>query len=302
MGSYVAAGGFTFDKISVGGTWYWTVRATNVQSSSQVYQVADIISPFGKLGAVDVPIPGDIVLEMASCISQLQQQLAPLLALVGATPTVYSVTLTEGDPSSLVAAVPFQNVGAFGSFLTVVSTPDSPWLSASPSTVAGLNKNDQGQVTVQINPALLLASGSPYSGHVNLQDNRTPPTVIPITVNVVVLPRPSIAVSPSTVPLSYTITGAIPGGAVAITVSNSGPPNSSLSFSASKVNNNSPWLSFVPVGGGPLAPAGSAILTFSVVPAGVPLIPGVYSEIVMISSPNASNGPVSIPVTLTVNP
>ena len=302
MGSQVAASGFTFDKISVGGTWYWTVRATNVQSSSQLYQVTDITSPFGKLGAVDVPIPGDIVQEMANTIVQLQQQLAPMVALVGSTPTSYSVTVTEGDAQSQIGTVVFQNVGAFGSFLTVVSTPDVPWLSTNPSTVAGLNKNDQGQTTIQLNPATLLATGSPYVGHVNLQDNRNPATVIPVTVNVTVLPRPTMSVSPTTVGLSYAITGSIPGGSQPITVTNAGPAGSTLSFAASKVNNNSPWLAFVPAGGGPLSIGDSAVITCSVVTAGVPLVPGVYSETILISSLTASNGPIAVAVTLTVSP
>jgi hypothetical protein len=302
MGSHVAAGGFTFDKISVGGTWMWTVRATNVMNSGQTYQVTDIMSPFGKLAAVDVPIPGDVVLEMASNIRDLQQQLAPLLALVGPTPTTYSVTVTEGDAPSQVAVIPFQNSGAFGSFLTVVATPDSPWLSATPSTVAGLNKNDQGSVSVRVSPSILLASGSPYSGRVNLQDNRSPPTVIPVTVNVTVLPRPSISVSPGSVSLSYTLTGPVPGSAVPLSVTNSGPAGSSLSFSVAKVNNISPWLAFVPASGGPLASGDSAIVTFSTVSAGVPSVPGVYSEVVLVSSPNSSNGSVPVTVTLTVNP
>lgn len=302
MGSQVAASGSTFDKVSVGGTWYWTVRATNVQSSSQLYQVIDITSPFGKLGVVDVPIPGDIVLEMADCISQLQQQLAPALALVGATPTTYTVTVTEGDAPSQVAIIPFQNVGAFGSFMTVVSTSGSPWLSASPATIAGLNKNDHGQTSIQINPAALLASGSPYMGHVNLQDNRTSPTVIPITVNVTVLPKPNIGVAPASVALTYMITGSIPGGAVPVTVTNTGPVGSSLSFIVAKVNNTSPWLAFVPAVGGPLASGASAIFTCSVVASGVPSIPGVYSDTLLVTSLSASNSPVAITVTLTVNP
>jgi len=302
MGSQVAASGFTFDKISVGGTWFWTVRATNVQSSSQLYQVTDITSPFGKLGAVDVPIPGDIVLEMANCIVQLQQQLAPMVALVGSTPTSYSVTVTEGDVQSQVGTVLFQNVGAFGSFLTVVSTPSSPWLSVNPSTVAGLNKNDQGQTVIGINPATLLASGSPYVGYVNLQDNRVPATVIPITVNVTVLPKPTISVSTTTIGLSFTITGSIPSGSQQVTVTNTGAAGSTLSFAVSKVNNNSPWLAVVPTAGGPLGSGDSAIITCSVVPAGVPMAPGVYSETILISSPSAANSPVAVAVTLTVSP
>ncbi|OPZ35429.1 MAG: hypothetical protein BWY99_02256 [Synergistetes bacterium ADurb.BinA166] len=302
MGSHVAAGGFTFDKISVGGTWYWTVRATNVQNSSQLYQVADITSPFGKLAAVDVPIPGDVVLEMASTIAQLQEQLAPLLALVGSTPTSYSVTVTEGDPMLSIAAVPFQNAGAFGSFLTAVATPSAPWLSAAPPTVAGLNKNDQGQFTIRVNPATLFASGSPYVGYLNLQDNRNPPTTIPVTVTVTVRPRPSVLVSPASVFLSYSLTGPVSGGAVALSVTNSGPSGSSLTFSVTKVGNISPWMEFVPASGGPLVSGDSAIVTFSIVPAGVPSVPGTYSDSVLVSSPNASNGPVVVPVTLVVSP
>jgi hypothetical protein len=297
----IGAGGFTFDLDSVGGRWFWTVQANNIQGSSQLYQVTDIRSPFGRFVDVDLPLPGDVVAAMASTLAQFQLQLAPLISLVSPGTSTFSITVTEGDPNSVVAIVPFQNSGAFGSFLTATATPSVPWLSANPPIIAGLNQNQQGQFTITILPATLLASGSPYTGLVNLQDNRITPTSIPITVNVTVLPRPTIATDVTTVNLSYSISGG-PGGAQVCNVSNSGPSGSLLNVTIATVQSKPPWLAFTPTSIGPLASTASAPITFSVVNAGVPLITGTYQVTMIITSPNATDSPVYVLVNLVVSP
>lgn len=302
MTTSIAAGGFTFDICSVGGQWYWTVRANNIRGSNQLYEIADIRTPFGDFNDVAVPLPGDVVLAMADTLRQFQQQLAPLLQLLSPGTVAFPVTITEGDPSASVAVVPFTNAGAFGSFLTAVATPDVPWLSPTPPVVAGLNKNDQGQFTVSLLPATLLSTGSPYSGHVRLTDNRTPPTVVDLTFTVTVLPRPVLATDVATVTLTYSIGLATAGPPQVVNVSNAGPAGSLLTAALAKVQNHSPWLAFSPSSVGPLAAAGSAPVTFSVVPSGVPGAPGSYTETILVSAPNAPNNPLTVVVTLVVSP
>lgn len=300
MPIFVSGAGFSFTKNSVGGAWSWSISAANVSGSSQEFSVSDITSPFGRLGNISIPIPGDVITAMAESLSDLQNQLVPSITLVSGTPTSYSITITEGDSSSSVASIPFTNSGAFGSFLTASSTPGSSWLSSSPAVIPGLGKNRQAQFNASVVPSTMLSSLSPYSGYINLQDVNNPSTVIPITFNVIVLPKPEIGVSSSTVNLVYSMTSGIVNGAQQSIITNTGPGTSILNFTAAKIQNISPWLSFTPSSSGPLGSGDDAILTFSIVSPNVPMLPGTYTEIVQIASRTAVNSPRSITVVLTV--
>jgi hypothetical protein len=291
----------TFKQQSTGGYWSWTVTANNIVGVNQLYQVENILSPFGKLYDVAVGIPADIIQAMSDSITQIQQQYAPLLALVQPYSTSISVAVTEGDPNVSITTIPVQNVGSFGSFMTVTASPSVSWLTVSPASIAGIGKGEQGQLAVQLLPASLLSSISPYYGYINVQDNRNPPTLIPINFNVTVLPRPVITTTPTSVALSFSLITMSPGGSQQLVVTNSGPVNSVLNFTATKLLNNSLWLDFTPTGGGPLAPSQSTIITLSIIPTGVPGVPGTYVETLRITSANASNSPVDVQVSLIVS-
>jgi len=298
MGTNVRGGGFTFDVCSTGGRWQWDVTASNVQNAGQFYQVENIRSPFGALANTDLPIPGDVVIAMAESLSGLQQQLQPRVALTG--PTSFSITVTEGDPVTGVGAIQFANVGAFGSFMTVTGSPNSPWLSVDPPSVAGIDKNGSGQISVRVDPRILLAASSPCLGYVNIQDNASPPTLIPVPVNVTVMPRPSIGLSSSSASLAFYLSSMVPAGTASITVTNTGPLTSLLSFTVAKVQNQSPWLAIAPASGSSVPSGGTVTIVLSLVSDRVPSVPGVYTEILHVASPNASNSPLEVVVTLTV--
>lgn len=300
MATGVRGGGFDFDVCSVGGQWRWRVTASNIQGAGQLYQVEDIRTPFGSLSTVDIPIPGDVVTAMAESLSTFQQQLQPKIVLTGTTGL--NVTVTEGDPVLVVGSLSFINGGAFGSFMTASGTPDSPWLSVDPPSVAGIDKNASGQMSVRVDPRILLSTASPYLGHVGLQDNSSPANLVTVPVNVVVLPRPAISVDTATVGLAFYLASMSPGGAASVTITNSGPLGSYLSFSLAKVQNVSPWLAIAPLSGTSIPSGGTVNATFSIVADQVPRIPGTYTEIVRVASPNASNSPQQITVSLVVNP
>jgi hypothetical protein len=298
----VEGGGFRFKTKSVGGYWSWEVDSQNQQGVGQFYTVQDIQTPYGPLTNVMIPIPGNVIAEMASSLAQFQQQLSPLLTLVQPAQTTFTVTITEGDPDVSVGTVKVQNSGAFGSFMSAFATPSVPWLKTSPSSVDGLGKNEQASFGIVLSPQILLSSGSPYSGVVLLQDNRNPQTTIPIIVNVVVLPRPVIVASPTLTTLTYVLCTNTPGPSQQLTVQNGGPIGSTLDFTIAKVNNASAWLSFSPSGGTGIPSSGMFPVTLSIVQAGVPMVPGVYKEVLRISSPNAANGHVDVNVELSVSP
>jgi hypothetical protein len=300
MTTTVSSGGYEFNHASVGGKWYWKVVANNVVGAGQLYQVTDIRSPFGPMASSMIPLPGDVVQKMADSLSEMQSLLAPLIALVTPGDTAFAVTVVEDGPTSTGAVTPFLNSGAFGSFLTATATPDVPWLTATPSSVVGVGKNEQAQFTISVLPADLLAVDSPYVGHVNLQDNRATPTTVVITMTVTVQPKPVIALDASEIVLTYSLLTETAGADGVLTVTNDGLASSELTAIIAKVQNASPWLSFTPSSVGPVT-SGSATVTFSVVPSGVPAQTGTYTETILVSSSTASNSPQTVSLKLTVS-
>lgn len=299
MATVVSGGGFDFQVESVHGVWSWRVRTNNLQGVGQLYEVINVTTPFGPLFNTQIPIPGDVVSSMAQSILDLQSQLSPLLAVVPPSSLSFSILITEGDPNQAIGTTEIQNVGAFGSFMTVTATPSVAWLSATPGFVQGIGKNEKAVFSLSLLTSSLLQSGSPYSGVINLQDNRNPPTVIPITVTVTVLPRPVISITPAQIDLTYIVSTSTPGGSQSITIENAGPVGSVLNFDVAKVSGGSTWLDITPTSGGPLESGNTDQVTFSVVVSKAPSAPTVLQETVRISSSNASNSPVDVIVRLT---
>jgi len=301
MTTNVSGGCFKFDTESTGGTWAWTVRSNNLQGLGQLYEVIDITTPWGPFTIAEIPLPGDVVTAMADSLTQVQDQLAPLLALVNPTVTTFNITIVESDPNEEIGTVAIMNAGAFGSFMTATATPDSAWLEVTPSSVSGLGRNEQANFNISLLTATLLNSGSPYNGKVTIQDNRVPPTSVEISVIATVLPRPEITATPTSISLTYISSTGVPGGAQQFTVENSGPAGSTLEYTVAKLYNTSDWMDFTPSSGGPLTSGQSAIVTVSVDSTNASsLTPGSYSDTLRISSTRASNSPVDVLVNLTV--
>lgn len=293
----VSGGGFEFETYSVGGKWRWKVVANNVINQGQLFYVADVWTPFGRLVDVDTPIPGDVVTSMYESLSQFQQQLAPRFQLTG--PGSFSLVVSEGEPIADVGQIMFTNAGAFGSYMNVSATPSAPWILVNPSSVTGVGRNQSSQIALRINPGSMLAANSPYSGVVNIQSNGVPPAQV--SLNVTVLPRPAISVDMNNVYLTYNLTTQTPGGAQVVTVTNSGPPTSLLVYLISKLQNCSPWLSFTPQSDGPIPSGSTSSFILSLVSSGVPRVAGTYSETIRVTSNSASNNPVLVNVYLTVS-
>jgi hypothetical protein len=296
----VQGGGFIFQKTSIGGIWRWAIRANNIQGGGQLYELTDINTPYGPLIQTAIPIPGDIITSMAESLSEIQQQLSPLVALIDPSINAYNITIVEGDSNKSVANIGIFNAGAFGSFLTVISTPSVPWLRSSPVSIPGLGKNQSDYFNVTLLTASLFESDSPYLGTVHLQDNRIPATQISLDFIINVLPRPIIAISPPLVNLVYFLSTSSGSSPATVSIQNAGPANSILNWLASKVHNTSPWLTVSPVNGGPLVSSESGDAVFSINPSGIPSTPGLYKDSVRVSSPTASNGFVDIQVELNV--
>ena len=295
----VDGGDFRFSLFSVGGRWAWSVRTDNVDGYGQSYQVVNIDTPYGRLYTVEIPIPGDVVLSMAQSLLTVQQQLAPLLIVPSPNPPIINLTLTEGDTVSSAGTVLVQNSGAFGSFMSVNATQDVPWLSVSPASINSIAFSKTGKFDLTINPCLLFSSESPYVGHINLQDNRNPPTVIPVTVNVTVLPRPVIGVDTDSLMFNFVMLTSAPSGAQTVCISNTGLSGSSLDCEIFLVFNSN-WLCISHEHVWQLEPNREFTLTLSLKREHIPYTPNTYTDTLRIRSKNAINKYVDIPVQLTV--
>lgn len=298
----VSGSGFQFSVNSTGGVWSWSVVSRSIPGAGVFYEIHDFRTPWGPLAQAAIPIPSDVIISIADTVSEVQQQLSPQLSLAPPSQSSFTVVITEGDPNQLVAEVPVVNSGAFGSVMVVSATPSVPWLKPDPGVIQGLGKNDVAAFGFTLLTGSLLASGSPYLGVVNLQDNRNPPGVVPLAFQVSVLPRPVIGVSPSSVQFLWYQSTSSATGPFSVSVANTGPAGSVLNWTAAKLQNTSPWLSLSATSGGPLASGSSQSVSLSVFTPGVPALPGTYSDSVRFSSPNAQNGYVDVAVSLVVTP
>jgi hypothetical protein len=298
MDAFPIGGGFSFSLDSIGGVWKWTVSTSNLQGPGQLYQVQDILTPYGPMNVIVSPLPGDVVQAMAQSIVSVQGQLKPSMSLISSS--VFTLGITEGDPGANIGIVQIRNDGGFGSYLSANATPDVPWLSVLTPEIQGIAKGGTASFSITLVPDSMLASQSPYVGHVRIQDVNDSSSFITATVNVIVIPRPAISVSTQNV--SFTWSYLTPASSAQyVVVTNSGPGTSNLEFSTLKVS-SAAWLSISPASAGPLAAGESENLILSIVSSSVPTVVGTYSETVRVTSANASNSPVDVLVTLTVTP
>jgi hypothetical protein len=192
----------------------------------------------------------------------------------------------EGRGYSLPQNASVTNTGVYGSLLSVNLVVSAPYIHVNPSVVPHLASNQDGVFQVSIDSTDLLASSSPYSGSVSLQDptSLNSPQSLPLTI--VVRPKAVITVSPVTVNFSAArpLSGPYPTVPTQqFTVQNAGPSGSVLDYQIVRLTNLSQnWLaSFTPVSG-TLNASSTANITVTVVPV-EGLLPGTYEETLRVS-------------------
>lgn len=299
MSGILSGSGFEFQTQSIGGTWRWSVISNHIPGYSSSCQVDNIRTPFGILQQTLIPIPDDVIFAISQSIQDIKNQFAPLMHLVSPSSLLFTGVATEGDPALSLGSLVVQNIGAFGSFMDVSATSGSPWIFVDPVTESDIARNDIGTFNLSASPVNLLSASSPYSGTVNLQDNRSPSTTVTATVVLTINPRPVI--SPSVVNLGFVFYASTYSstGSQQLVIQNIGPINSTLNTTFAKVGNQ-PWWTFTPNNVGPLSSGSSGIVTISIVNANSPMNQGTYIDKLRIISPNASNSPIDITITLTV--
>jgi hypothetical protein len=186
----------------------------------------------------------------------------------------------------------------FGSILDVETSSTQPWLVTIPEQVGNIAKDQWGDFQVQPMTGSLTASGSPYHSTLSFIDPKASNTPRTANVTFTILPRPTI--TPSTVgPVDFTavFAGANPTSQT-FTLSNTGLATSLLNFTIGK-EGHAGWLTVTPSTGGPLLPSDSPVtVTLSVVTGA--MTQGLYTEILRISDPVATNDPVEIQVRLNI--
>ena len=267
---------------SGGRTWRWKTRM-DVSGASPVFQVIDIVSPWGPLRD-SIPLPGDVVQGMSDSIVALKANFKPLI-LVG-PPSSLTFSVDEGRGFSLPLNATVTNVGVYGSLLSPNLVVSAPYIHVDPSVVPHLASNQEGVFQVSIDSTDLLSSSSPYSGTISLQDPTSvnSPQSLPITI--VVRPKAVIALNVALVTFTATrpLSGPYPSIATQqFTVQNSGASGSSLDFQIVRLTGLSQnWLaSFTPVTG-VLGASGTLNITVTVAPVDG-LMPGTYEETLRVS-------------------
>jgi hypothetical protein len=255
----------------------------DVSQSSPIYEVRDVISPWGLLRD-SVPIPGDIVSAMAESISELRSAFAPSI-LVG-PPSTLSFVLDEGRGFGPPQQVQIANGGIYGSLLGVSLTTSASYIRVAPDRLGNLAFNESGVVDTLVDSTNLLAVNSPYAATIVIQDPNAlnTPQVVPITIAV----RPKAIISAA--PLSIEFAAVTPGGGGAFPpipsqqfiVQNTGPAGSVLEYQVQKLVGQSAWLvSFAPSTGSLVSTATQAVTVVVQPPTG--LLPGLYTETLRVS-------------------
>jgi hypothetical protein len=204
-------------------------------------------------------------------------RIAPVIT---AAPTSLSFAHTLGNPSLPPGQQVIVSADSPIPASVVVSTANGlPWLSVSYT-----GSTTPLFVTVAVNPAGL-ASGV-HTGTITVTSSSAgnSPLLIPVTFTV--SSQPVLSATPSSAKFVYTQGGTIPGQ-FPILVGSTSPVTVQTSIS--------PAVSWLTASGGGTTPT---TLQLTVSPLG--LLPGTYTTAVLVTSPNAANSPLSVPVELTV--
>ena len=202
---------------------------------------------------------------------------APVPPTIGASPTSFTFTATQGGANPATQTLSIANTG--GGTLSWIASDNAAWLSLSPASGTG-----KGAVTLSASTGSLTAGS--HSGTVTVSAPGASSVTVPVTFTVTKAPvPPAIGASPTS--LSFT---AQQGGSnptvQTLSISNTG--GGTLTWSAS---DNAAWLTLSPV-------SGTGNGTVAVNATTGTLAAGSYSGTVTLNASGASS--VTVPVTFIV--
>ena len=289
---YLSANSYQFHHLTAVGRWEWTVRVELV--TSPTYSVVNIKSPYGLLRD-SIPLPGDVVEQMALSIESLRTAFPSTLTL---GPSLV-FTVDEGRGVSGSQSFTVTNGGVFGSAASVAIVSSVPYVRVTPSAMSGLSPSETGTAQVSVDSSGLLAGS--YSGTLTVTDPNATNSPQVGSVAITVRPKATIGRSPSS--LSFTVARPLSGPYPAIptqtlTIQNTGPVGSVLGYTVAKLIGTSDWLNVITPTQGTLASAATQAVTIGVAPA-TSYLYGTYTETLRISG-YSSNSYLDVPVTLTI--
>ncbi len=222
--------------------------------------------------------------------------LSNILGMVAAAPTnlAFSVTLPSALPASQALQITAAGPVAFN--LAVATSSGGNWLAAAPGS-----GTTPSTVNVSVLSAALSLAPGVYNGSVTVL-SATNQMIVPVTLTVLapfdqLSGSLSFAYASGNPPPSQTV--AVSSGNRAVPFTVSVPPSASwLSVTLMSAISSASRISASPLGVNSLSGTTPATLTVSVDPSS--LAPGSYSAAITISSPYASNSPLTIPVSLEV--
>lgn len=286
---------YQFEVSLASGTWRWTTRV-DVSKAQVQTEIRDVITPYGLLRD-SIPIPGEVVQEMADSIQQVLLAYPPSILL---DPASLVFVVDEGRGVSASVPIRVTNNGILGSLLSIQVTSSAPYVIAMPANVSGLVANASGSFDVSVDSTYLLASGSPYTAGLTVQSSAASnsPQLIPVAVTV----RPKATIAPAPTALSFYVglplTGVFPPiPSQQISLFNTGPSTSVLDYQIRSLV-GVPWLASVSPVYGSINSGGMQPVIVAVAPP-TGMMSGVYMETLRITG-YSTNMSVDVVVTLNI--
>ncbi len=268
--SVTATSPINFSAAALGGSWLSVTPASGSTPGSLSISVNPVgLTPGDYVGTVEITSAGAANSPQVVAVSLTvtgpsvtvsPAQLSFSFQTGGNPPAPQPLTLATAGQANFTAAV------VSGDFLSI--TPTSGTAPAS--------------VNVSVDPGTL--EPGTYTGSVSITPEGGSPVTVPVVFTVSA--NPILSASPAGLSFQYFVNGAMPEmQAINLTAS------TEMDFTVAAAGGD--WLSVTPVEG-----TTPASLMASVDPTG--LEPGDYAGSIAVTAPDASNSPVTIPVTLTV--
>lgn len=276
--SPLASHEYAFHRSVAGRIWRWKVRV-DVSGASPAYTVRDIVTPVGRL-LDSIPIPGEIIQEMAASINKVKEEFAPTIE-VGASEILFVVD--EGRGFSAQEDLVVTNAGIFGSLLDATLVPSADFITITPGSLSGLASGESGISKVMVNSSEL--EPGTYDEVIVVRDDTATNNPATVQVGITVRPKARITVAPTTLTFEAerSVGGTFPDvDPKTFTVTNDGPNGSKLAYYIQRLYGNSCWLEAITPMEGELDSGDSQVVTITVKPT-ENMLRGTYEEMLRVS-------------------
>ncbi len=273
---WLAAGSNDFDAPSI-----VTVQVTpSLLTAGQTYTGKVLLS---QNGVTLLTIPVTVNMGTSSTLTITPTSLSFAYQIGGTTPASQNIKVSSAS-GTMIQFTPAASTNSCGN-----------WLVINPSTLTSTNGTTPSEISVQINTAVLGSTAETCTGTVTINAPNATVTTTNIPVSLIVSNNPLLQATPTSLTFTSQSTTTLPSSQTVALTSTGG----SLPFSYTVSPSSTGGIVFLSV-------SASATSTSSTLTAAVnaavfsTLTPGTYTNNIIITSANAGNSPLTIPVTLTV--